>query len=898
MKKLATTALAIFFVFLPLRPALPDMTLSEVSINVKEDPQSSQALDNMAPFKKGDRVTISDIDAFITTLKGLNLYTNISYKTLHTARNHFRLHIDLTKAKKVRDVIIKGNYPLLDKDITKLIPLQPGNVFDEGLIETSQNIIKEYLEKHGYYESRVLITPKAITKHNAVDLVVKIKKGVTYRIGTLTITGDKIVRQRRIKNKFKHLYHFKMVRFKKDLKRVQNMYARKGYIKARIKPEGFAFNKETKKVDIQLDIRENKRLKLNIAGKTYFKKSYLKDIIGLKSRRSYDSYAIKTGRQRLEKYYRTMGFPNATVTYAITKKSADEIIVKYTITPGKRIRLNKIKFSGNKEIKTSRLKKKIRRIDQSALSKEFFDEKKLLEDRTKLLDIYKKNGFFDTTISLPDVTSNTFGDLKTARFSISEGEGYRISDVAITSEAPVDQEELLKKIAIKTLKIFNEEKITKAKIKIIDTLNKQGYPYAEVTPVIKTLPETRTVKIIFDIKRGPIAHIRSIMIDGIMVTKKKTVLRNIKVKEGQVFFYPHVLDSQLNLRKLGVFSSVRIIPLGFEKKSKDIDLLISLTERKPIIANIQGGFDSRHLATGELNITKLNIFGSGHQFGLRAIGGHMYSRGEATLLFPRIFGASWNLINQYFVQYENEPNYNATSYGGFFSTLKNFGPQWTIGFKEQVTRTDLYEGESNIAALGNALFDNTFNEFQFSTIYDKRDNFSDPQRGIYALIRQEITTDFADARNNFYTYEINANHYHGFLKRFTLVNTVRLGHTVGLTGTPRIPANKLFFLGGSDTLRGFTEDGVNPSGGTVMFIYNGELQLRMTDTIKIAGFADVGALSNNFNQININNFRESAGVGIRYFTPIGPIRLDWGHILDRQGQEPKNRFHFSFGYFF
>jgi outer membrane protein insertion porin family len=110
--------------------------------------------------------------------------------------------------------------------------------------------------------------------------------------------------------------------------------------------------------------------------------------------------------------------------------------------------------------------------------------------------------------------------------------------------------------------------------------------------------------------------------------------------------------------------------------------------------------------------------------------------------------------------------------------------------------------------------------------------------------------------------------------------------------------NKLFFLGGDDTIRGFEQDAVDDSGGTVAILYNAELHFRLFEAFKLAGFFDAGVLTNNFGDITWEGWRESAGVGIRYFTPVGPVRLDLGFILDRRNNEPKQRLHFSFGYFF
>lgn len=898
--KIKLIFLALVIIFFNVHPALPSqITLSKIELNIHDATHNNDELKSMIPFYEGQIIDENEIPEIIKKIKNLNIFKKVHYELIPISHNKFKLILELTQAKKIRGLGVRGNYPFLSKNIKKLVPLQPGTQFDESLIPSSIEAVKKYLKKYGYYHSQVRIHVKPVKKYNnVVDIVIRLKRGKKYRVGKINITGNKVINTNRIRNKISTFARFRMVRFKKDLKNIKKLYARKGYIKARVKLEKLTFNENTRKVDISISIRENKKLKILIAGKTFFSRSRLKKITQLEERRSYDRFAIKNGTYRLERYFRKNGYPDVEVTSEVIKPKKNEVIAKYTLMPGTRVELKKIKFENNREFSAKKLKKQLASIQSGLFSRSFYYEKLLLKDRVRLRKFYLEQGFFDSKIDDPLVETNKFGDQKEVLFPIYEGDEYTITNIEIVSDLPVNQELILKKLPLKIEKPFNKIRIQRAKNRILDILHEEGYAYAEVVVQTNVKHENHTVDIKFQIVRGDKIYVRSIMIEGNLITREKTIRKNLKIKSGDFFEYQKMLDAQLNLRRLGIFSSVRIVPLGFDARNKQIDLFVNVIERKSFIVKIQGGFDSRHLATGELSFTKLNLFGTGRQFILRGIAGPKFNRGEMTFFSPRIFGASWNLANQYFIQYEDEPNFIATSYGGFINTLKNFGPHWTFGFKEQIIRTEVDESRSNVQALGNSLFDNTFNEFQLTGILDYRDNFSDPQKGVYILARNEFNTDLANLKNNFNTFEFNISQYQGFFKRFTLVNTFRYGQIFKVTSSPRIPVNKLFFLGGADTLRGFTEDGVNPAGGKVMLIYNAELQLRIAGNFKIAGFFDAGSLTNSLSSVTFNTIRESAGVGLRYFTPIGPLRLDWGFILDRRPGEPTSRLHFSFGYFF
>ncbi|EKD52227.1 MAG: hypothetical protein ACD_62C00082G0006 [uncultured bacterium] len=889
---------ALFFI-VPVSDVYPEeVVLSDVVIAFDGPKEFKSQLNTVVPYKKGQVVNEDDLRVHFEKMRQSGLFSDITYELLSNGIGGQALKVDIHKALRVRNVNVDGNYPILAKNIKKLIALQPGTDFQPGLIPESVEAIRTYLEKNGFFESRVDIEVKREQRHDVVDLLIRIHHGVTYHIDQIFVTGTHQFSEQKIRRKVSQISRFRINRLKKNLTKIKKMYARHGYIKARVSLEGLVFHNDTRKVDLYLKIRENKKFKLQIEGNSFFPQRRLQQVTKLAELRSYDRYAINNGKERLQRYYEQRGFPNAQIASDVIKPDKKSVIAKYSIEAGKRVALSNIHFDGNDELGTKKLKKVMASQESSFWSRQYFNQDKLWKDRDHLQNEYTRWGFFEAQVAQPTWTENRFGDQKSVLFQISEGPEYRLGEISVASDEPVVTGDLLEVGGLKEGKAYQEDKVEEARARILDALLAEGYAYADVAVLKQLAPDAQRVNIEFSITRGPRVVVRTLVIDGHLHTREAVIRKNLKIKQGENFVYQKMLDGQLNLRKLGAFASVRITPVGFEERQTGIDLVVNVVERKSLVMNLQGGFDSRHWGTGEFNLTKYNLFGTGRQLNMRLIGGPKYDRGEVTFYSPRVFGANWNLSTQAFGQYEDEVYYAAASYGAFASTLKNFGPHWTFGFKEQVSHTSVFESISDIAALGDSLFDNTFNEFQLSLLLDLRDNFSDPQRGIYALAQNELNTDLSNVRNNFNTVRFSLNHYHGFFKRFTLVNTIRYGHTFELANDPRIPVNKLFFMGGSDTMRGFTEDGIDPSGGTLMMIYNTELQLRLTQAVKLAGFFDAGLIGDDVNAVTIDDVRESAGVGFRYFTPIGPIRLDWGFILDRRSGEPTNRIHFSFGYFF
>jgi outer membrane protein insertion porin family len=176
----------------------------------------------------------------------------------------------VSEAFIIGDIHVKGNYPFLSKEIRKLITLQPGSVFTPVELEPSADAVKAFVQKHGFYDLQVTVRERPAKRPGKIDLNVEIKKGGTYRVRRIQVEGNTFFPTSRIVNKIAKSSRFRPVRLKSNLKKIRRMYIRKGYVKAQVKLAKVEFDLAERKVDLTIQIKENKRLSLEFLGKQVF----------------------------------------------------------------------------------------------------------------------------------------------------------------------------------------------------------------------------------------------------------------------------------------------------------------------------------------------------------------------------------------------------------------------------------------------------------------------------------------------------------------------------------------------------------------------------------------------------------------------------------------------------
>ena len=221
----------------------------------------------------------------------------------------------------------------------------------------------------------------------------------------------------------------------------------------------------------------------------------------------------------------------------------------------------------------------------------------------------------------------------------------------------------------------------------------------------------------------------------------------MNLREGDVFSYRKLLESKLNIRRLGPFSSVSIEPIGLNEKQDVVHLRVQVEERRPFYVDVAMNYSTKDDLTGSLSFTNINSFGWAKTNTLKLTGGRKLSRAEILWLDPRFFGSSFEMTTNGWVQYKHQPTYAYTQIGGSFGWFRRYRRLGFL-FRYELDRNYFVQGDS-VAADADSLRDNTLSQISLSSSFDSRNSFSYPTRGFFTLGKVDIFNEIEGNNANF-----------------------------------------------------------------------------------------------------------------------------------------------------
>ncbi len=535
--------------------------------------------------------------------------------------------------------------------------------------------------------------------------------------------------------------------------------------------------------------------------------------------------------------------------------------------------VSKITFENNNSIKSRELYRVI-----LSRTTEAYSDFNVVQDIGRIVRYYNNLGFFNTEVK-PEI-KETEGKVELV-FRINEGIRPQIKEIRFLNE---NGAKLSAFLDIEKNNYFLQEKIQKSVERIEAYYKDNGYAFASVTA--RAIPDSALL--IFDIQKGNKYYIRQISIKGLKFSNASVVRHEIEAETGDLYCRKKFLNSQLRIYRLGFFSTINI---DLVKIADDtLDVIFDVKELKSRIFNWGVGISLPLSFIISIGLEEMNLFNAGHRFIVQPsfkmnIRKEWEARMDVLYSIPYFtkFRLSPSILPFYW--YENKQDFIRKSWGSEFRISRVFSENVQANIANKYKYVDI--------AMKTELpdtFSGTTNSIKLQLMYDYRNEFFNPNAGIYFVPLIEYAGGIFGGSNHYFRIESEIRHYQNFLlpKKSILAQRLKLGILIPTDG---ISIDEKYCLGGQYSLRGYPEKSIGPDSlqdehyGELLLNYNIESRLMIYKSIGMVIFFDAGYIDNSSSIFHTEFLKFSTGAGIRYYTPIGPIRADFGKQIAQKGWE-------------
>jgi outer membrane protein insertion porin family len=645
----------------------------------------------------------------------------------------------------------------------------------------------------------------------------------------------------------------------------------------------------------------------------------LRKDIQLKINQPVNEEELEKARQKIIERYQAKGFTDIDVKYrveAIDEKRGTSRVV-YTINEGVKGAVSRIQFEGNEHFGERVLRKQMKTKGKTLISifdkSGRLDETQLQQDLDSIREWYQNHGYIDVEIKDVRRTRAEKGPM-IITIVIAEGPQYHVNKILISGEKVATEQNIRALLKMKESSVYSPKALHDDAKALADAYGSGGYVDLVILPEGTPAGPAR-VDVHYKIEEGDRSFLQRINIAGNTRTKDKVIRREVLVAPGDVFNTVRVDTTKKRLENLGYFSKVETYPEDTDIAGRK-DLTIVVQEKRTGSFSFGGGFSTIDKLVGFAELTQGNfdimnwpgLTGAGQKFRLRVQYGTERKDFILALTEPYFLDRRLSLGGQLFFSEANylSSEYDQRNYGFSIEARKpnNAYIYATLGYRLQ--NVDIFNVDSGASeTIQQAKGSTVESEILTSLVYDRRDNPLLTRRGQRVTFSPYFAGGFLGGDTQFYGIDVEGSQYfHLPWDTILLINgEVATVNTWGSGDV--VPIFERLYLGGSNNLRGFPyrevgpkDENGEPTGGQSMARLTVEYTFPIVEKARGAVFYDTGFNNSDAWSFGFNHTVSDIGVGIRLDLPIGPLRLDYGYPLQRDGYNGGGHFNFNVGYQF
>lgn len=878
-----------------------------------EDPSSLKLLREMG-ITPGEPYSAPEIKKGIEALYKTGAFRDIRAEALSSS-DGISLTFYLTHRKILEWIELKGNHVLKDGPLLEALEgagVEVGTELTDKAIGRGLVEIQGLYQEAGYFRARPVPHFQPGTDPDTIRLEIYLSERERTIIRKVRFEGQQELSHMALylRIRYRAGEYYSRSRLQSDRKRLFSLYEEKGYLKATIAPPEVHYIQQTNEVDIVYFISASNKIRLRFEGLAPLSLGYfdwekdtdrLRALVLIREEQNDGEEVLEQSVRRMKSLYHNRGYPEAKVSFHKEILPSDgSAEITFLIEAGPRVRLGKIQFEGNRGLPTKRLLKGL-----SLRRGGYYLEERLDKETENLLRLYRKEGFLEAKIQV-QLQWNTKRNRVALLFQVEEGLQTRVSEISFTGLSTFSEEHLRGRLLLKEGAPYKEEVLKEDQKILLRRYKKDGYLQAELKTEVEIFEDNRQANIFYHLTEGYQTRVGEVILKGNVSTENFILLRELLIHTGDPLDFDRVLENQKRLYRLGLFSEVRFEPRD-TPDPKVKNLLLNVKERRAGAVEFGIGFADYERLRGFLGMSHRNLFGTGRFVGLRAEASNVKQRYSLDYKEPWIFSRDMDGRLGFAFERSDKLSFNRETFSISVGLVKNFS--------DRLTGKLVYQLEQNVVSNVSETIDFDPREGRFnigsmnpSLIYDTRDDLFNPTRGSVVKLTLRDAAKILGSKFQFVKGTAQMTQFLPLQKRLVLAFSVRGGAAYEFGESDTVPLPEKFLAGGRNTVRGYDQDklgipGVTiidgkPQGGNALLVFNEELRINLPASIGIVLFLDHGNVWQTVKSVRIDQIKSTTGVGLRYNTPVGPLRLDYGYKLQPEEGEDRWALHFTLGHAF
>ncbi|HTM50167.1 MAG TPA: BamA/TamA family outer membrane protein [Bryobacteraceae bacterium] len=898
------------------------------------------------PMKKGDPLRTEDVAAALDALFATGRFEDLVVEA-EPSGDGVVVRFVTKNTWFVGGVSVDGKVaiPPSRGQLGSAAQLRLGAPFQEEDVTKAVDSMKHLLDSNGLYEAEIKPSVERDDKFQHVFISFTVKQGKRAKYekpvveGACGLSDGTILRATGWRIPIIH--RWRRVTDSLTRKGVQGLlgkYQKDDRLKATVELKKLDYDASRRRVRPNLSVDPGPKVEIKAVEANVSKRT-LKRYVPVYQERAVDNDLLVEGRRNLSEYFQSKGYYDVDVDFRVLPAQADHETIEYVISQGPRSKIVHLAISGNKYFTEDTIRERMFMEPATFnLRRGRYSEAFRRKDEENIINLYKSNGFRDVKVTtLVDRSYKGRAGRMAVTVSIEEGPQWLVEQLTVNGIRQVDRDELVSGLASARGQPFSEVNLAGDRSQTLTYYYERGFPAADFKAEWTPAGTPHRANVVYTITEGERRFVRGVVTTGLSTTRQRLVNRRITLHAGDPLSPVEQAEIQRRFYDLGIFARVDTAIENPDGETDHKYVLYNFEEANRYTVALGAGaqlgrfgtpntadLSSAGGATGfspqvSFDVSRLNFLGIGHTVTLRGLYSNIDKRGSLSYLAPRFQNIEGRNIT-FSALYENSLNVRTFASRRAEASIQisqRLSKPTTALLRYAYRRVSVSSVVIPVLLIPQLLAPARIGMVSANLAQDRRDNPSDPHRGIYNTVDVGLAGRFFGSQRGFGRVLGRNATYHKVRRNTTLARQTQLGLITpfsapnGLTEQQSVPLPERFFGGGADSLRAFPFNQAGPRdigapvvpggpassptgfplGGNALLFNNVELRFPFIgENIQGVLFHDMGnvfstlsKISFRFKQRNLEDFdymAHAVGFGIRYRTPIGPIRGDLAYSIN------------------